>query len=84
MSSRSEFEIVEVEWEDAFTEKEVALNSMKPETIWNSVGYLIKDEPSRVVLGISLMENEDSHDTLSIPRGMVREVRYLSRRRKSG
>lgn len=81
MGDRLAFELVEVEWEDSFTEREVALASIRQETIWYTVGYLLRDDPDRIVLAYSIERDDDSYDVLSIPRGMVREMRYLKRKR---
>jgi len=76
--------IAEVEWEDAFSlDEEMGIGHEDAEQIHTrfSVGYLMATKP-QVVLASSIGRKfKTMQGTLTIPRGIVRNIRILEERR---
>lgn len=76
--------LVEVVWDDAVTADDTWVSDMdelpEPERAY-TVGYLLKDEPSHMVVaqtwGLKKDGTEEIGNAWAIPKGMIIRVEYL-------
>jgi hypothetical protein len=79
--------VVEVEWDDSCsgggwsTADQYAKRDVLPAC---SVGYLLSRDRTRIIIVQSQAENGDVNDCITIPRGMVKQIRVLEKARRRG
>ena len=76
------FDLVEVVWDDAagFRDGWTAKHEKLEPYIALSVGFLIRDEPSHIIIASDTDGDASHNGRTQIPRGMVKKIKVLRKK----
>ena len=82
MMEKPKYKIVEIEWFDAQSgfgqAEEVAYMITNMKTVHSySIGYLLNQDKESILLGFMLFGNDMVKHNQLIPKGMIKNMRYL-------
>lgn len=81
----TEFDIVKIEWRDAFSEsnwtriKRITDEDIVPVNCV-TIGYRIKEDKEHVLISGTVSDCGDTTGMMCVPKGMVRSIRILHKR----
>ena len=86
--TKTEFKMAIVTWEDsAFTEHSISIEQARqhPTIINHTIGFVMKQRGKTIILSGELNPKAWScRDTMSIPKGVIKNIQYLQTKKGRG